>query len=409
MMLRSYAVVAALLISTSIACADGARHVDGTIVRDSAGIEIVENGPEATTRDLGRMLDEPAGRNVEGLELTRVTAALLLADERIVLTDDPARQLVFVDVPSGSRTAVGRRGPGPEEFESLRAMWRCAGDTLVIRGGVLGLKVYDSGGRFVRMSPATRMRSAAVGVSTDCSSVLIHIPNIQSEDVPNDSATLAWYDVTRDSITEIVDVAMQDRQVIPYLGERFAVAVPFGTAPAIATGGDRLFMARSDSPEVRVYDRGGQLVRIIRWKADPEPLTEQDRSRYESVRLDLDERVRPGTTNQVPTLADFRLPASKPIFSRLLVDDDGRLWVRKYPPGYEGFERAYGTAFADAEQAWWIFSPSGQLLGLGAMPRDVVIKDVRGGKVVGLRLDDDDVPHIWVAPLRAPALATESR
>lgn len=399
---------ALILCLTIVGCNPGAPSTAEWMSRDSAGIEIVENSADATTRHLGAILDESRGQPVGDLELTKVTAARLLTDGRIVLTDNAANRLILIEPTSGARKAIGRAGGGPEEFRGgFRGMWRCAGDTLMVRGGPAGLKVFDSAGAFVRMNAAAHMRGPAYGVSTDCTSIVISRWHIESDEIfMRDTMTLGWYDVPRDSLIDVLTIESRVKQVVPYLGERMPLAVPFAEDWSFAVNGDRLYAGLSGTPEVRVHDRRGRMVRIIRWAAEPAPITGSDRERFETTRRQLDERIGPGASARVPSLSDFTLPATKPLYSELLVDDEGYLWVRKYPEDEETFERAYGPGFVAYDPEWWLFAPSGQLLGSVTTPRRFVIKDIRNGMVVGLRLDDDDVPHIYLVPMRRPALTT---
>jgi hypothetical protein len=234
----------------------------------------------------------------------------------------------------------------------------------------------------------------------------IEIPNITSEDVPNDSSTLAWYRPARDSIVAVIKLAKQARQVVPYLGERFPVPVPFADEPLVAVAQDRMYVGRTGRPEIRVYDRTGSLERIVRWPARGAPVTAKDRDDYEKARLGLDARLGKGYTAQTPALGGFRLPDTKPIYSQVLVDDRGQLWVRKVPENWEGLPRSSSPSL-NQQPEWWVFTAQGQLVGTVTMPPDVVVKEIRNGVVVGLRMDENNVPHMYLAPIRRDLVVPE--
>lgn len=405
----SFAAAGFIACSVATACDQAAVRSAQTVRRDSAHVEIIENGPAAAARYLGPVVDEARTVSLEGLELSRVTAARLLADGRVALTDNAAFRVVLVDPASGQQKAVGRRGDGPEEFQDFRGMWRCAADSLLVRTGLAGLRVLDANGGFAAARTTPRLRSAAYGASADCSALVLGVPNIRSDAVPNDSVTVGWYDLADDTFAEVTRVPLQARQVIDYLGEKVPVIVPFAERAVFAVAADRLYVGRTGTPEILVYDRRGRLVRIIRWAAKPEPITAADRSRYEEVRQQLDSRVRPGTTAQVPSLDAFDLPRRKPVFAGLIADDDGGLWVRKYPATWENFEQAYGPAFIDDPPEWWVFGPSGQLVGTVTTPRKLVVKDLRAGLLAGLTVTGDDLPVIHIAPLHETLMRPDVR
>jgi hypothetical protein len=70
----------------------------------------------------------------------------------------------------------------------------------------------------------------------------------------------------------------------------------------------------------------------------------------------------------------------------------------------EGMDRAYGAAFAERDAEWWLFAPSGKLLGSVTTPRRFIVKDIRNGMMVGLLMDDDDVPRLHLLPVRREIL-----
>jgi hypothetical protein len=366
--------------------------------RDSAGVTIVENPSARSDRRLGSATDSGRISNVSEPALARVVGPVMLATRDVALFESSVSALLLIDAESGATRSVGRRGQGPEEFGPVRGLWRCSGDTLVIQSGS-DQKVYTASLDFVRSTAAPRLRGGAHGVSTDCAWLAIEIPNITSEDVPNDSATLAWYHPRNDSIVSVVKLAKQERQVVPYLGQRFPVPVPFADEPLVAVAQDRMYVGRTGRAEIRVYDRTGRLERIVRWSARGAPVTAKDRDDYEKARLELDARLGKGHTDQTPALAGFRLPETKPLYSQILVDDQGTLWVRKVPEGWEGLPRSSSLTLNEQPE-WWVFAARGQLLGSVTMPSNVVVKEIRNGVAAGLRMDADGVPNIYSAPLR---------
>lgn len=375
------------------------------VMRDSAGIRLIDNARDAADRQVGPILDVSRMRTFNGLIQSRMTAARLLQGDRLVLTDDGAHQLVFLDLRSGSRTIAGREGDGPEEFRSFRGLWRCGGDTLVVRSGLADLKVFDSRGRFVRARTASVLRGGVYGSSADCSVVVVRRTEQSGAVGAAPRGTLEWYDIETNANVAIASISAQERQVIAYLGGSAAVVVPFTGMPVIATRRDQVLVARTDIPEIRVYGRRGSLERIIRWSAIPDPLTAADRNQYETLRLRLDTLIRRGTTAQTPSLEQFDLPATKPLFVQLLVDDEGFIWVRKYPKLWDGFERIDETLNA-FESEWWLFAPSGELLGTLGLPQGLAVKDISRRTVVGVHPDTMGILQVLVAPIQAEALRT---
>lgn len=392
---------ALFLLPALLNCAGASDGSNGFVRRDSGGVEIVESGESASALQLGAILDEGLGVGLATPELARIVSAHLLADGRTVLTDDPSHRLVFIDPDGESYTTVGRSGDGPEEFRSFRGMWRCATDTLVVRSGIADVRILASDGTFANAPSGHRIRGTGYGVSTDCSRLVQLHWDDPDRLAERDSATFVWYDFRRDSVTNVARVPLQPRQVALVRGvERMPVPVPFSERPVAAVGGDLLYIGLGGAAEVRAYDLEGRLVRIYRWAAEGEELTAADRDRYETMRGQIDGIVGENASIDITPLSAFDLPTHKPVYTRLLVDDAGYLWVRKYPRNWEDFERI-SPALSEAESTWWIFAPSGRLLGTATTPRNFQIMDVRNGSVLGIRADSFNVPRPHVYPLSA--------
>jgi hypothetical protein len=217
------------------------------------------------------------------------------------------------------------------------------------------------------------------------------------------SLSLGWHDIEKNASLVIANVRAEDRQVISYLGGSAAVVVPFGPMATVTTSDDHVLAGQTDVPEIRIYGRHGGLERIVRWSATPERLTTADRKQYETLRLQLDTLVRRGTTAQTPSLEEFDLPVVKPLFVQVIADDEGFIWVRKYPKMWDGFERIDQT-LNGFESEWWLFAPSGELLGTVSVPRGIVVKDIRNGTILGVRPDRVSTLEVLVAPIRSEVL-----
>jgi len=175
------------------------------------------------------------------------------------------------------------------------------------------------------------------------------------------------------------------------------VLIPFGKGPLWASRGDLVYTGTGEAPEIRVHDRLKGLVRIIRWNADAQPVTAADKALYESTRGQLEGKFGTETAADFAALNEFDVPSYKPHFSRIFADDDGYLWVRKYPRNWEGFERIFGTEFNIGDSEWWLFAPDGQLLGLRTTPARFTLHAIRNDTAV---VSDHGNAEVFVSPVR---------
>jgi|GEM_PF-2551537 len=138
-------------------------------------------------------------------------------------------------------------------------------------------------------------------------------------------------------------------------------------------------------------------------ECDGTALSSADRTKYEADRLQLDSRLRMGRTAQTPKLDLFKLPKQRPSFSEMLIDDLRRIYVRQHSDRWEGFERS-DPGSNTAPRHWWVFAPSGQLLGTTSTPHNVVVKDIRDNRVLAERVNDSGLSTLVVYPLSAAVI-----
>jgi hypothetical protein len=314
-------IVSAVLIKP-VGCAPDRVPPSGVTVRDSAGIRIVENFAPVWSDTGGWRLDSiptveiGAGLGDATNELFRVRNVELLEDGHIMVANGGTAQLLVLDSAGNFVRTIGDRGEGPGEFWDVLGMYRCAGDTLVVNEGHR-VSVLDPRGRFVRarrvdvsMGPGG---SEIGAVSSDCSAVLLQFvsydypPQGRVGGIPSALIWTRLDDGLRDTVAtfpalEVVGKVIQGRAV--------GVILPWGKDAIWAVGDDRVYLGLSDRFEIRVFQRLRGLVEIIRWAAEPEPVSGADRDLYARRRGRLVGNDR-GAAEHFPELDDFpRLPTT---------------------------------------------------------------------------------------------------
>ncbi|HEV2735173.1 MAG TPA: hypothetical protein VGV85_10055, partial [Longimicrobiaceae bacterium] len=146
------------LLPALAACGGDARAA-GPVVRDSAGVKIVENSAPAWGEGQGwRLAAEPAldiGM-LDGppqYQLGRVTGAVRLGDGTVVVGDDQSKDLRFFDRAGRHVRTVGREGGGPGEFKAVGSL-AALGDSLVVGDyNNRRVTVFAPDGKLVRAVP----------------------------------------------------------------------------------------------------------------------------------------------------------------------------------------------------------------------------------------------------------------
>lgn len=132
---------------------------------------------------------------------------------------------------------------------------------------------------------------------------------------------------------------------------------------------------------------GGDTVLVIEANVPPVPVTAGDRAEWMSQRAERE----PGQRRALEEIAAL-MPENRPAITDLIVDDTGRLWVRRgvpdgAPPVYDVFDRD-GVHHAT------------YTLGFDASPW--LPLRVRDGRVYALVRDSMDVPYVMRATLQDP-------
>lgn len=134
-------------------------------------------------------------------------------------------------------------------------------------------------------------------------------------------------------------------------------------------------------------DEAGDTTLVLEVDAEPIPLSAAERAEF----IDRVGDVGPESRRTAEAVADLMLD-TKPLIQKLMVDDEGRLWVER-------------TVEKGASPLYDIFNRNGDFLGsvaLSVTPDPNIPIRIRHGQIYAVVLDELDVPSIVRA--RVPAL-----
>lgn len=124
------------LVPIVLACTESRNQLPaGPVIRDSAGVRIVEN--HAATWTTPWYVAEAPSLTIGDItgdsnqELYDVTGALRPGDGRVVVANHGTRELRFYDRLGTYTGSAGGRGSGPGEFESLEWITRFGLDSIL--------------------------------------------------------------------------------------------------------------------------------------------------------------------------------------------------------------------------------------------------------------------------------------
>jgi hypothetical protein len=403
------------LLAFLAAC--GGEAPNSAIVRDSAGVRIVENtDPLWQAGEAWRFSAEPlvdiGGGDTEDDQLYRVVGALRLDDGRIVVANGGSYELRFFDPDGRFLSASGRQGGGPGEFQFLTWLGRAGADSLVAYdprarrlslfdmagtyGGSLTLVPVPAGGRdavaAANWAPRPRGWFAGGGyVATQIASRFSPGEEVSRPDELLFRFTPDGHLADTLGVFPGGELSMQTAgsQEPGRPGLVFIAPPHFGHTTTYAVHGDRFFVATGDRYEVLLYSSGGTLESVVRRAQEPIPVTQREVDQLLEARRAAAPPVQPGMPAP-PSLESRPASSTIPAFQSIAVDDVANLWVEEYewPPG--------------RPPTWTVFDADGRLLGSVAFPDHFTPYHIGDDFVLGRWQDELDVEHVLLYELIKP-------
>jgi hypothetical protein len=390
---------AVLCLAAAVAAACGAAEPDasGAVVRDSAGIRIVENTCPTTAARL-RLSPDPvlsigAAEGTDGYLFHGILGARRLSDGRFVVANRGTSELRFFDADGGFLRAVGGEGDGPGEYRFMSLFWTHAGDTLVV-SDARGLTVLDPEGTYVRLirplagpggSPVQ-----AVGQLRDGSLLATGGTGTGARPVVGtvvrDSTRFHAFDADGTHRAALATFPRSETMFVAAGAGVMPRRVPFAAHPAWAAAGDRFYLTSGREPRLEVWRADGVLESVIRWSMPGRELTGDHIARYREHLLASTSN--PDTRRQYERFLNEaplpdRIPATGELFA-IIVAANGDVWVESYRPPWQ------------AEAEWLVFSSDGEWRGSVQTPPGLTLHQVGHEFVVGSWRDELGVEYVHV-------------
>jgi len=401
---------AATLFLTIVAvagCASGdAPGIPEFEVYDSAGVEVVQSGPpilEETSH--WRVVNEPILQigQVDGdlpYLFERISSAVKFPDGRIVVSDGRSLDIRVFGPDGKHQLSFGRRGEGPMEFGGPPMLASRPPDTLVVWDpGHLRLSWYDLTGDLLAQ------RSLAATVAGFSITRGVNAWQLRPD------GTLLWSGRAatrlRDGLSEaprriaLIDGPSNnshDFGVFPLSqGLMLDIGIGFGNwfAPnahgAVGPQPYRVAISAPEVWEVRFFDSGARLQRILRAPISRLPVTSEVRAARRAYLVDWALQFRFPASQGEKVDDRFPVPDSIPAIGSLRWDRSDHLWV--------GRRVADPTRTEDFD----VFDISGRWLSTVHFPRDLgYILEIGEDYVLAKWYDDLGVAYLRLFRLEKP-------
>jgi hypothetical protein len=402
----------ALIACAICGCAEGTPPAPTFVVRDSAGIEIVESAEPvwregaAWTLSPEPVLDVGRTDGEASYLLDRVMGVVRLDDGSVVVANMGDNTLRWFDARGSFMRSVGRTGGGPGEFAQILSLRRVGDQLYVGQFSQHPTQVFELDGTYVRPISITAVASASlqlVGPFEDGAQLFMTWPQGQRTEAAPSAEPMALYRVAADGAT-IDSLGTVPAAVYSTVMGRFRNPVVFGPSGTLAVHGDRFYYAFRDDYDVEVRDRDGRLLRRFRRAWTPVPVTEAQVARYRDGLLNMGGEggtaISPRMLEQRRRILDESVYAERhPAHGVLLLDRAGRLWVERADPERTQRATAMNPTY-DRPTDWDVFDERGAWLGVITTPAEMRVYEIGDDYVAGVWRDDVEVEHVRVYELR---------
>ena len=388
------------------------------VIRDSAGIQVVENrSPVLAAARAWRIDPNPlvriGGANADTdtiNELQLVMGVTRLSDGRFAVGVQASHAVRFYDERGRFVGFAGRKGEGPGEFQQIMGVRVIRGDTLFVTD--LGqVELFSGAGRFVAQG-ASRSRgdrfvypSVVLGDGSYLGRLYDDFARVPAG---RSRLSMPVVHVSRDGVRVDTIASMLGPEQVFDGRQSFGAPVVFSGGSGLAGDDRRFFVSSPTSPEITEFTITGQQVRLLRL---PDRTTRTGDVAIEAYRAHV--RAAPGEDGRPMSPAmrarfdqflERAVYAERlPSFGSMIVDRAGNLWVQHYD--YRSEFRTPGpvrTQTMTVPSRWDVLDESGRWLCTVDLPARFTPVEIGADYVAGVARDEDEVEQVRVYRLRKP-------
>ena len=356
--------------------------------RDSAGVVIVLNGsiekaPTAfrlesrPTEDFGGLHDDP---KYELSPLAILDIYRLPNGDRAILNGQEVRTYSRSGV---FKRVIGRGGQGPDEFSSpIREFCEAGRDTVVIVEGTaprIGTVDLKQGTLRIWTYQGMISYNGCLGSGL----MVAQLPATSTKPVVSQTATFGIINSSGTLVRVLGILPVSDYTTI------------YPREVSVVARNGSIYVSDGLRFEYRIYDDRGRLQRIVRTADQARPFSRQDAVAVVQARL-------PSTLSKKAKddiLRDTRnvpVPSTWPTYTRLLVDELGRVWLSDPPKDPKRVAM------------WTVFDSAGKLLGRVDPASSALFKNTSKARVVRwgavdatvMYVDNEGAPHVALVALK---------
>jgi hypothetical protein len=375
---------------------DAVITANGAIVRDSAGVTLIENPPALDGERNTWTVPAVAIGAVDGAPaelFSMVRDVALRPDGSIVVVDGASNEVRFFGPAGDHLFTRGGAGDGPGQFRHATSIVGLRGESVLIHDQFRArITVFASEGSVTRTIELTAIHGflpamAPLGLTRDGRVWIRGVAGPPPAGVGPVVIDAPLF------IADLDDLRMERIADVPFaIGATGSEGSPVSIIPIIvpvhAPSDSGLWTLTATVPEMRKVRPDGSLERIIRMGPSPELLTSAEEQR---IRAWYRERV--GASSATPEIL-----REVPAFARVIVDVLDHLWVQEVSDARDPETWEFGAPRGGLR--WKVLDPFGVIVGTVTVPPGFQPLAVGADYLLGVWTDETDVEFVHLYDLQ---------
>ncbi len=326
---------------------------------------------------------------------------VLVRDDRIYVADGGPRRIVAFDRSTGQRTAAaGRRGDGPGEFQWLRWVDDCGGDTIFASAiGPARVSVFSQDLEHIRTFRVANQRLREI----ECAGPGAFAGITRSRDpalslgraILMKVSWRATYDIILfgpdgDLRRVLGTFPGEERYRSPRSDGRGHSDFPlhWGLSPVFESSPHGFVVGTGETSSLMRYDVDGNLLDTLAFGEDRVAVSRAHMDARVQERIRRDERLG-DTVGTRSYWAEYPYPSHFPAYSKVLVTPAGFVWVARFPEPY-----------TEHPFRWKVFTRDGALAATVDVPRHLELMWVGETHVAAVARDQLGVQTVEVRSIQ---------
>lgn len=389
--------VAVVCSSLAVGCQRESQQPGGSSHAESAETtwneELPDSIPVWSVADSTMLLLGETDSTVEEI-FHRIASAFIDSNGNVVVANEGTSEVRVFDAGGTFKLSFGAPGGGPEEFSLLRGAWPYAADsTYTFDLGAQRIGIWTSSGELGRsfllpQELGPRFHS----VHRIAGERFLVVSNIGTMMVPAgatnsiDSSLVVTVSPTGNLVGEVTRVPYHELRTVTTpsgdIGYSGFVLAPEGQ---FAVRPERLDYGWPSDWTIFLFPLDGSAIDTVRFDL---PIRRLTRTMFDEWTERLIERSDPGQHAALRQYyREWRLPQHLPAFDRMLVDDAGYLWLRRF-------------RFLDEPNVdWVVISPEGTIAARTIMEGSFEPMHIGTTRIAGVRRDEMEREQVVVVTL----------